>query len=45
LFGAELDYDWNQIEGAVKSVATWKYLYKTIDYWAEQMLELEAKHG
>ena len=45
LFGAELSYDWNQIEAAVKSVATWKYLYKTVDSWAEQMLELEAEHG
>jgi len=45
LFGAELSYDWNQIDSAVKSVATWKYLYKTVDSWAEQMLELEAQHG
>ena len=45
LFRAELNYDWNQIEAAVKSVATWKYLYKTVDSWAEEMLELEARHG
>lgn len=45
LFGAELNYDWNQIEAAVKSVAIYKYLYKTVDYWAEEMLELEARHG